>query len=260
MQGSGALSGSTLPMQQTGSAQRRTLQGQALNAWQNSARKESLHNGPISAQDLATSIRGRPASSDDSRQCASQAIHMKCPHVRKQRLETSLGSSIYGFMTVMVACRNGGKGRNVMGAPNMPTPGVNPTGSGAVPGTTVGNSPSPPGGPSPADGRARSMGGHRTSATNVPHTADAGAASLAQEQSTNHVSTSITMQPGGAMPSLGLMDGQPQSPMLPLTPHSPADTPRSGLDDIINGTRNSDFHDFLSSLGDHDDVDLGMEF
>jgi hypothetical protein len=72
MQGSGALSASTLPMQQPGSAQRRTMPGQVINAWPpNSARKESLHNGPISAQDLATSIRGRPASSDDSRQCAS---------------------------------------------------------------------------------------------------------------------------------------------------------------------------------------------
>lgn len=80
LQGSGALSGSTLPMQQTGTAQRRTLQGQAMNAWPpNSARKESLHNGPISAQDLATSIRGRPASSDDSRQCASQPVHCVVP-------------------------------------------------------------------------------------------------------------------------------------------------------------------------------------
>jgi hypothetical protein len=167
-----------------------------------------------------------------------------------------------------LACRNGGKGRNMMGAPSMQAPGVNP--NAATAGTAAGaaggggNTPNQGGGPRASDGRARQMqGGHRSSATNVPHTTDQGGPSLVGEQSGSHVSPSIPMQPGGgAMPSLGLhgMDGQPQSPMLPLTPHSPADTPRSGLDDIINGTRNSDFHDFLSSLGDHDDVDLGMEF
>lgn len=151
-----------------------------------------------------------------------------------------------------------------MGAPNMQAPGVNPGSAAAatVAATAGGNPPTPPGGPG-VDGRARPMqGGHRSSATNLPHTVDGGAAGLAHEQAASHVSPSIPMQPGGAMSSLGLhaMDGQPQSPMLPLTPHSPADTPRSGLDDIINGTRNSDFHDFLSSLGDHDDADLGMEF
>lgn len=168
-------------------------------------------------------------------------------------------------MTSVTGCRNGGKGRNVMGGTNMQAPGVNPSAAtGPVGGAAAGNPQNPPGGPNTADGRStRSMAGgaHRSSATNLP-TTDPGPASLAQEQSASHASPNVPMQPGGPMPSLGLqmMDGQPQSPMLPLTPHSPADTPRSGLDDIINGTRNSDFHDFLSSLGDQDDVDLGMEF
>ena len=226
-----------------------------MNAWPNSARKESLHNGPISAQDLATSIRGRPASSDDNRQCAPQSSH-----------STVLTSAVFrdiaprACLQVDVECRNGGKGRGVMGAPNMQAPGVNPTGATAATGGATGG-PNPPGGPGVTDGRARGMpGGHRGSATNLPPQ-DPGV-SLAQEQSASHLSPSIPMQAGAAMGSLGLhaMDGQPQSPMLPLTPHSPADTPRSGLDDIINGTRNSDFHDFLSSLGDHDDADLNMEF
>lgn len=73
VQGSGQLNGaSPMGMQQGANSQRRTLTGQGLGPWNATpARKESLHNGPISAQDLATGIRGRPASSEDSRQCAS---------------------------------------------------------------------------------------------------------------------------------------------------------------------------------------------
>jgi hypothetical protein len=165
-------------------------------------------------------------------------------------------------------CRNGGKGRNVLGATNMQAPGMNPAvataATAAVGGNAVGNPSNATGGPGVADGRTRSMqAGHRTSGNNLSHTAaDPGPPSLAQEQSANHVSANnISMQTGGPIPlTLQMMDGHPQSPLLPLAPQSPAGTPRSGLDDIINGTRNSDFHDFLSSLGDHDDVDLGMEF
>lgn len=72
VQGSGQLNGaSPMSMQQGANSQQRALPGQGMGSWNAApARKESLHNGPISAQDLATGIRGRPASSDDSRQCA----------------------------------------------------------------------------------------------------------------------------------------------------------------------------------------------
>jgi hypothetical protein len=131
-------------------------------------------------------------------------------------------------------------------------------------GAAGGTAPSTPGALSPGDGRPRPVLQNvpRSSASNLPRTSDQGAVALPPEQSGSHMSPNVAMQPGNPLPSLGLhvMDGQPNSPTLPLTPHSPEDTPRSQLDDIINGTRNSDFHDFLSSLGDHDDADLGMEF